>query len=306
MLVALIINGTKPTHLPALHEQVARLRGLGHEVRPSVTFEQGDARRMAREGAEGGAELVLAAGGDGTINEVANGLHDFLAAGGGESPRLGIVPMGTANDLANAIGIPGDIAEAVEVALGGTERRVNIATVNDRCFLNVSTGGVGAEATKEAPQSGKKLLGPLAYAITGVKKLMALEALQGRFWNADGVIYEGPFLLFAVGNSERAGGGNLLTPHADPTDHLLDLCVVKEVSKVEFAKLLPALRAGEHLDDPAVLYLQARAFTLEAAEDLAVNADGEPLTACRKFEYGVSPHTIPVLVPATEESSSAR
>ena len=78
MLICLIANGTKPAHLPALREQVERLRELGHEVRPSVTFERGDARRMAREGAEGGAELVLAAGGDGTINEVVNGLHDFL------------------------------------------------------------------------------------------------------------------------------------------------------------------------------------------------------------------------------------
>jgi diacylglycerol kinase (ATP) len=214
--------------------------------------------------------------------------------------------MGTANDFANAIGIPGDIEEGVEVALSGRVRHVNIATVNDRCFLNVSTGGVGAEATKEAPQSGKKLLGPLAYAITGVKKLVGLEALQGRFSNGDGSIYEGPFLLFAVGNSERAGGGNLLTPRADPTDHLLDLCIVKEVSKVEFTKLLPALRSGEHLDDPAVLYLQARGFTVEADQDLAVNADGEPLAQCRKFQYGVSPHTIPVLVPGTAESSSPK
>jgi diacylglycerol kinase (ATP) len=293
--ISLIINGNKPAHQPALREQVERLRSLGHEVRPCVTFEDGDAMRMAGEGAAWGAELVLAAGGDGTVNGVANGLHEFAKARGGAVPRMGIIPMGTANDLANALEIPGEIPEAVEVALSGSARPVAIGTVNDRCFLNVSTGGVGAQATHEAPQESKRLLGPLAYAVTGVKKLIGLEAVHGRFSGPAGLIYDGPFLLYAVGNSERTGGGNLLTPHADPTDPFLDLCIVKEVSRLEFTKLLPALRSGEHLDDPAVLYVKASGFTVDAAEDLAVNADGEALPLSRSYRYAVSPYRLPIL-----------
>jgi diacylglycerol kinase (ATP) len=304
--ILLIINGNKPEHQPALREQVERLRALGHEVRPCVTFEDGDARRMAEEGAAWGAELVLAAGGDGTINGVANGLHDFAKTGAAEIPRLGIVPMGTANDLANALEIPGDIAEAVTVALEGTAWPVAIATVNCHCFLNVSSGGIGAQATHDAPQESKRLLGPLAYAVTGVKKLIGLEAMHGGFSSAAGVIYDGPFLLYAVGNSVRTGGGNLLTPHADPTDPFLDLCIVKEVSRLEFTKLLPALRSGEHLDDPAVLYVKAAGFTVEAREEVAVNADGEPLPPSRSYQYELSRFRLPVVTRAAPQVSAGR
>jgi diacylglycerol kinase (ATP) len=297
MRIVLITNGNRPTHLQALREQVDRLRSQGHEVRPFVTFEPGDARRMAMEGAAW-AEVVLAAGGDGSINEVANGLHDFVMTDAGPMPRLGIIPLGTANDLANALEIPGDIAEAVDVGVEGTPRRIAVATVNDRCFLNVSTGGVGAEATHEAPAEGKRLLGTFAYALTGVKKLIGLEALHGRFSTPDGPIYEGPFLLYAVGNSERTGGGNLLTPHADPSDHFLDLCVVKEVSRFEFTKLLPSLRSGQHLDDPAVIYVRSERFVVDSMEPLAVNADGEPLPAGVRYDYSVSDCWLEVLTPA--------
>lgn len=302
MQIALVINGSKSPQLQALRDQVERLRRCGHEVQPFVTFEPGDARRMARDGASDGAELVLAAGGDGTVNEVANGLNDFLGGRADAFPRLGIIPVGTANDFANALGLPQEVGAAIDVAVGGVPRRLNVARVNDRCFLNVSTGGFGAQATKGAPAEGKRLLGTLAYALTGARELMAMEPCEGSFSTDDRVVYEGPFVLFAVGNTERTGGGNLLTPRADPADHLLDLCVVKEVSKMEFTGLLRALRSGQHLDDPAVVYVQAERFLVRSDADLDVNADGEPVEASRTFEYALAGYRLPVMVPAGTET----
>jgi diacylglycerol kinase (ATP) len=254
---------------------------------------------MAREAAERGSDLVIAAGGDGTINEVVNGLHDWLRGEDGHegaAPRLGIIPLGTANDFAGALGIPGEVAAAVEIAVHGDELAVDVGIVQDRCFLNVSTGGFGAEATEEASAEVKRALGPLAYLVTGVKKFVSLEPLEARVTAGDEVIADGRFLLFAVGNCRRTGGGNWLTPEADLTDGLLDLCLVREMSRVDFLRLLPDLRAGNHVDNANVIYRQLAQIAVESEAELSVNADGEPLSG-RRFVYRVSDHRLRVRVP---------
>jgi diacylglycerol kinase (ATP) len=302
--IALIVNAKSPEVVEDLRAEVNRLREQDHEVWPRLTFEAGDASRFARELAAEGAELIVAAGGDGTINEVVNGIHEHLSRRGRRkdgakppaAPRLGIVPLGTANDLARNLGVPETLREAFEVAVRGTSLAMDVGLVNDRCFLNVSTGGFGAEATGEAPAAAKRALGTLAYLIEGVRRFAALEPSAARF-AADGeVLHEGPFLLFAVGNARRTGGGTELTPHAEVGDDLLDVCVVRELSRVEFLALLPDLRSGEHLEHPAVIYRQVAELEVDAEVKLHVNADGEPLHECR-FRYRVSPHRLGVMVP---------
>jgi diacylglycerol kinase (ATP) len=301
-----IINESDQARLQELREAIEALRTAGNEVRPRITFEAGDARWMAREACEAGCDLVIAAGGDGTINEVVNGLHDWLRSREGSertAPRLGIVPLGTANDFAGALGIPGDVPAAMEVAVKGRELAVDVGMVEDRCFVNVSTGGFGAEATEEASNEAKRVLGPIAYLITGVRKFATLQPLTARVTSGAGTIAEGHFLLFAVGNCRRTGGGNFLTPEADPTDGLLDLCLVEEMSRVEFLRILPQLRAGEHIDHPQVVYRQLPEITLESEEELSVNADGEPLSG-RRFSYSVSPYRVRVMVSEKSESEA--
>ena len=298
MRATLIINAEQNV-VESIREPIGRLRDAGHVIEPRLTFEQGDARRMARDGAERGCDVVIAAGGDGTINEVVNGLHDYLSecGNGARSPRLGIVPLGTANDFASALSIPSAVDEALELALSGEVVHADIGVVNDRCFVNVSTGGFGAEATEEAPDEIKRALGSVAYLLTGAKKFAMLEPSEARFVD-DALIYEGPFLIFAVGNSWRTGGGNRLTPQAEVTDGMLDLCVVTEMSRMDFMRLLPDLRNGSHVDHPGVIYKKVRHVLIESPEELSVNADGEPLNA-RRLEYRMSRHRIPIVVPAS-------
>jgi len=296
--ITLVINPSSQDAVEALRAVVEELRGEGHEVAPRLTFEKGDGRRLAHEAAEAGFDLVIAAGGDGTINEVANGLHEHLASRGddaGGGPRLGIVPLGTANDLAGALGVPTDPQEAVRAAVRGRPVPLDVGTVNGECFVNVSTGGVGAEATEEASDEAKRRLGTMAYFLTGVKKLVSLDMPTARFSGGD-LQYEGPFLVFAVGNSGRTGGGNWLTPRADIADRLLDVCIVREVPRTELLGLLPELRAGEHLDHPAVLYRQVRELRVESDEELSVNVDGEPLGG-KVLHYAVSPHRLLLSLP---------
>lgn len=276
--------------LEIMRQEVARLRERGHEVWPRLTFEEGDAVRFARSAAESGADLVIAAGGDGTINGVVNGL-----VGAGWSGRLGIVPLGTANDFALGMELPQMIPEAFEVAVDGNRREVDVARLNDRYFVNVSTGGFGATATEETPSDRKRLLGPWAYVITGVRKFSELRASQARFSTREGEAYSGDVLLFAVGNAKRTGGGSMLTPRAEFGDGKLDVMIVPGMPRMDFLALLPDLRAGTHVDNPDVLYFQTEELEVTAEEDLSVNVDGEPVTG-HQFRYTLADEQLTLMV----------
>jgi lipid kinase YegS len=293
--ISLVISASDSATVDSLRPHVQHLRDAGHQLSVHLPFESVDACRFARDTVLEGCDLVIAAGGDGTIHHVANGLHASLTESG-VAPPLGIVPLGTGNDLAGALGFPTDPAAAIRLALEGEPTPVDVGRLNGEAFLNVSTGGVGAEATEEAPDEVKRVLGRLAYLVTGLKKFAQLDPSRARFMAPDGEVYNGPFLIFAVGNGTRTGGGNFVTPQADMADGLLDLCIVKEISRVELLKLLPNLRAGTHLDHPAVVYRKASEIIVEPEAKLSVNADGEPQQG-ERYVYGISPHKLRLMLP---------
>lgn len=289
MDIELIINTADADALQRLRERTSELRGRRHHVQARITFQAGDATEFARQAVSRGADLVICAGGDGTLNEVVNGiLPPPGAAPSGVQPRLGIVPLGTGNDFAAFAGIPNDLDEAFAAAVGGSEREVDVAMLNGRYFLNVSSGGLGAEATEETSSRAKRLLGSAAYLVTGVRTFGSLEPSHGRFVSGSEVLYDGAFLFFAVGNGGRAGGGNRITPEADLTDGLLDLCVVSEMSRRELLRILPELRAGDHVENEHVTYRRVADLEIQPMGELAVNVDGEPVDAST-LRYSVAP-----------------
>jgi YegS/Rv2252/BmrU family lipid kinase len=274
-----------------LRALVKRLRSDGVRVSARVTFEEGDARRFAATFARHSYDLVIAAGGDGTINEVVNGL-----ARAKHQPRLGILPFGTANDFAAGLDLPEDVADALRIAIDGTPRQVDVGEVNRRCFINVSTGGFGAEATEDAPAGAKRLLGGFAYVLTGAKKLVELEPYQARFAVDGKTVHDGDFVFFAVGNAETTGGGTRVTPRAEVRDGSLDLVIVGDVSRLDFLSLLPDLRKGTHLESPDVLYFRASTIDVDASRSLPVNVDGEPMRA-RSFRYRLLDRPLTIMTP---------
>jgi lipid kinase YegS len=306
--VSIILNPPSIEAVEAIRACIEKLREAGHTVHPRLTFEGGDASRFAWKAADRGADLVVAAGGDGTINEVVNGLYEWADEHeGGEHrlPRLGIIPMGTANDLAGGLGIPsGDPEAAMAIAMAGTAYDVDVARVNGRYFLNVSTGGAGAEATEEASDELKRILGPVAYLITGVRKFVQLKVSRARFTSRGEVLHDGDFLIFAVGNARRTGGGNFITAEADMEDRLLDACIVESMTHLEAARIAPKIRAGNHVDNPHVTYRKVAEMVVESDDDLTVNADGEPMTA-RRFEYGIAPYRLTLMVPHPKPEEGA-
>src|SRR6185312_8741401 len=188
--IALVIHGARADR-PDVRHLVNWVREKGHFVEPLLTFDAGDAAALAADAARRGADVVAAAGGDGTVNGVVNGLDGY-------DVPLGIIPVGTANDFARQVGIPADADHAMDVILQRKPRRFDTAALNGRRFLNVSTGGVGAEATAETPPEVKESLGPLAYAISGMRKFADFKPSSARF-AGDGFNYDGQFLMFAVG-----------------------------------------------------------------------------------------------------------
>ncbi len=254
--------------------RVAGERKISIELR--IATAESDGAKLAREGVAAGCDAVIAAGGDGTVNAVVNGLA-------GSAIPLAIVPLGTANDFARQTGIPETAAEALEMMLETEPVVIDVASLNGRYFLNVSTGGIGAETTAETSGELKAALGPLAYAVTGVRKLAELEPMPLRV-SYPGREIECDALLFAVGNGRATGGGNLLTPHASLNDGLLDICIVESMPVTSLLPLLLKLRAGEHPDESGVIYFKAEHLTMTSPREISVNVDGEPMRESR-LEY---------------------
>jgi lipid kinase YegS len=283
-----VIHGAR-AELPAVRRLIDSARDAGHTVIPRITWTRGDATNFAYHGASEGVDAVVALGGDGTVNEVVNGLasHDV---------PLGIIPLGTANDFARQVGIPLDPDAAMRLVLERSPMRIDVGELNGRRFLNVSTAGIGAEATAETPPEAKEALGALAYAITGARKLAELQPIAARI-TGPGFELETTFLVLAVGNGRSTGGGTLLTPGASLTDGLLDLCVVEARPRREFARLALRFRKGTHVGRAGVHYVQLPSIRVVAERPISVNVDGEP-TEVTTLNYEARPGALRVHVPA--------
>jgi diacylglycerol kinase (ATP) len=254
-----------------------------------LTTGPGDAREAARDAALLGYEHVFVAGGDGTLNEVINGLGSVDGALG--ATTLGLLPMGTGNDFAAALGLPDDSASACDAILTGLRKPVDVGRVNDRLFINVSAGGFIADVSEAVDPQLKSLAGRFAYLIGGARALLQAEpfacTIDGRTLSC---------LLFAVCNAPMIGGGRLIAPEASPDDGTFDVCLVSAMELLEFVGLLRRVANGTHVTDDRVVYFHTPSVTLEFDRELNVNADGE-VFAATKCEYTLLPHAIAVLVP---------
>jgi lipid kinase YegS len=282
-----VIHGAR-AELPAVRRLIDVVRAAGHTVTPRITWSRGDAVNFVLEAARDGVDAVVALGGDGTVNEALNGLsrHDV---------PLGIIPLGTANDFARQTGIPLDPDAALELILRDDPVRIDSGELNGRRFLNVSTAGIGAEATAATPADAKDALGALAYAITGARKLIDLEPIKARF-SAPGLEMESIFLVLAVGNGRATGGGTLLTPKASLTDGLLDVCIVDARPRRDLARLALRFRKGQHVGRPGVHYHQLPSLRVIAERPIIVNVDGEPTTVTT-LDYRARPSDLRVYIP---------
>ena len=220
-----------------------------------IPWNKKDKPRVVAEALADGATRIVAGGGDGTVNAVVHAL-----VGKGEKPpraTLGILPLGTANDFARGCGLPvEDLARCLEIACTAPARKIDVGRANSRNFINVTSGGFGAEITATTPVEMKKVLGGGAYTLMGLVKAFNLEPHQGRLLVPGEEPVEGSMLVMAVGNNRLAGGGFEVAPQASLDDGLLDLAIVRGVALADMARLAGELKTPENPDNQC-LYLPA-------------------------------------------------
>ena len=277
----LILNG-KSAGDDAVREAVSALRDSGVRLDVRVTWEGGDAERYVAEAIADGVDTVIAGGGDGTLSEVATTLaHRDESAEA--LPALALLPLGTANDFASACGIPADPEAALRLVRDGAAVPMDLlkldANGQAHWAANLASGGFGTEVTTETHEGLKKLLGGLAYVVTGLSKLGRIEPQRARL-RGPGFAWEGEFIALGIGNGRQAGGGQALCPDALIDDGLLDVTVVPPLQGELLATVGTALAAGKDaaLDGVAVRR-QLSWIEIEAPQTLTLNLDGEPVQA---------------------------
>jgi diacylglycerol kinase (ATP) len=260
--------------------QSARLHDLVRdrpEVRLLETERAGHARALAVEALEAGFELVVAAGGDGTINEVVQGLGSDLTRA-----RLGLMPLGTGNDLARTLGIPTDPAEAFALLEQGRERRVDLVRVESagqmRYCMNVAAGGFSGQVDEALTDEMKSTWGPLAYVRGAVAVLPDVSGYQTTIAWDDEDFEQLHALNVIVANGRTCAGGIKVASGADMEDGLMDVVIVKYASLLDLAGIAALLLAGDYLASEQVILRRARRVRVASTPGMWFNVDGELFT----------------------------
>lgn len=254
-----------------------QLDAIGSQCALKATAAPGDARRLAAEAVGEGFDLIVAAGGDGTVNETLNGLGD--AADGFERARLGVLPLGTINVFARELGIPLRINRAWEILQRGHETRIDLPRVEyleegvrrQRYFVQLAGAGWDARAIELVDWSHKKKIGPLAYVIAGWKALR--ERRTQVTAHTGGQSVTGEFVL--VGNGRFYGGPVKIFPRADLRNGRLEICVFPHFNWWTLIRCAPGLLARRQLPMSLVENFQAAKFDLAGEPRTAFELDGE-------------------------------
>ncbi len=290
--LCLVVNG-KAAGDPALRDAVNELRRQGHRLDVEVTWESGDAARLAASAVEQGADVVVAAGGDGTLSEV---VHGIVSMEKPPNTAVAVVPYGTANDFATCCGIAkGNPLAALQLAAQGIIHRIDVGKINDRHFINVASGGFGAQVTAQTPLPMKKALGGAAYSLMGLITAARMTPYEGTLITPEGEERHS-MLLMAVGNGQLAGGGYAVAPKALLDDGLLDAVAVLDAGPADFPTLLAELMDLEAPDNRFVVYRQLARFRIESERPLHMNLDGEPMQQ-RVYDFAVLPRRLPFVLP---------
>lgn len=259
--------------------RVLKDRGIEYDL--VLTRQAGHGQELAEKASSEGWPVVVAVGGDGTMNEVLNGIMV-----GNRATALGVMPTGTGNDLARTLGIPLDFAGAVDRLLAGQSRTIDVGRDNDGFFSIVCGLGFAADVmhhvnTHHAPW----LRGPLAIAAGVISVVNTLHPTRFRV-EIDGKSWDSDLVAVFVLNTRFTGGGMMVSPQAAPDDGLLDVVLIRKISRLALLGLLPKVYSGKHLGHPCVEIYHARrvSFTPDPDVRMIKMFDGNiqgmaPLTA---------------------------
>ena len=291
--LCVILNGGKVSR-ERLEAAVTAVCRRGHTIDVRVTGQAAGAATLARQAVEDGIDVVVAGGGDGTVNEVVNGL---FAASAEPGVTMAVLPLGTANDFARSCGIlPGDPVEALLLAAGAEPTEIDVGRVNQRYFLNAVICGLGAAATFRTSELMKRRLGGAAYRVAGMLSAFRPAAYPVRLWTSDGV-EERSVAMIAVANGRWAGGVRI-APRAKLSDGMFDLLSVPAFSVAKFPALLADIRAMAYRVPTFIRYQQCEWVEIEALGALPISPDGERFCAS-ELSISILKRRLPFALPPT-------
>jgi diacylglycerol kinase (ATP) len=280
---------------------------LGHtaaRARLLETREPGHAERLAAAATDLGHDRVVAVGGDGTVQEVLNGLMKAGVGPDGGPPAFGLVPGGSGNDLARSLGLPLTPMEALTVALGEHTRPLDLgrATHDGQNRYFASVGGTGFDAQVAFTMSGKRQRwqrGRAGYFLSTLNELRRFKnpALSLRVaTDAGSREVDGRFLFVAFANGPYYGGGMQICPEASLSDGLLDVCLVGDIGRLGALRELPGIYRAAHVDHPLVEIIKVRELRIEGDSETRVHLDGEPFGRL-PVDIGVQAAAVAVAAP---------
>lgn len=249
------------------------LERAGYETSAyATTPEPNSAKNEAERAAKAGFNLIVAAGGDGTINEVVNGIAPLK-----HRPKLGIIPAGTTNDYARALKIPReDPIGAAKVIAKGQTVKMDIGEAGKNWFVNIAAGGLLTELTYGVPSQVKSLFGYLAYLVKGAELLPQIKPIKMHL-EYDGGTYDGKASMFFLALTNSIGGFEQIVPDASLDDGKFTLIVVKTSNLIEILQLITmVLNGGKHVNDPRILYVKTSKLVAKPVDEkMMINVDGE-------------------------------
>ena len=260
--------------------------GIGCDVvRPETPSALAEAIRDRR----GDVDAVAVAGGDGTMNAAARALIETHLP-------LGVLPTGTANDLARTLGLPTDLAAAADVIAAGGVAPIDLGEVNGHPFFNVASLGLSAELARRLTSEDKRRFGRLSYTVAAIRTLIAARPFKAEIVEEGGTRAHVRTLQVAVGNGRYYGGGNVVVDGASIDDGHLDLYSLELKAVWKLALLLPSFRSGRHGLWREVRTARGTRFSIATRKHRPVNTDGE-LTTFTPAEFRILPRAIRVFVP---------
>ncbi|MFW2440357.1 MAG: lipid kinase YegS [Arenicellales bacterium] len=289
MDIRILLNGKK-AGLETVRSAIFKARETGNvEVR--VTWEAGDVQRLVREACQDGCQRLVAGGGDGTVNEVADAI---LQMDEDQRPEIAVMPLGTANDFATGCTIPSDPLLALQLAQTGKARSVDAVKANEYCFINVASGGFGAQVTANTPVALKNFLGGGAYTLSGLVQAVNFSPFHGEI-RLPGEAFKSDVIFGAVCNGRQAGGGQQLAPQAMIDDGLLDIVGLKHFPAEALTQVVEELlspdKNGEYVNRYRVPWTE-----WESDVEMPINLDGEPISS-KKVRFEVLPGSIKLILP---------
>lgn len=270
-------------------ESFCRGRGLRYELQ--LTHAPGEATRLARSVAKSGT-VVVAVGGDGTVNEVANGLV-------GTGATLGLLPTGSGNDFSNLLRIPHQVDRALRVLVEGTSRLVDLGTVNGKLhFINAASIGFDAAVADGMRRYAAVSRGFVAYLLSALTQLLRYQFCRAVVTVDGREAFAGEFFFAAVCNGTTYGGGFRVAPEARIDDGLFTVCIVERTTRWYALTHIPKFISGRHISLPPVHMLTGREVVVRTTAPVAIQLDGEVQPASTDFTVKIRHQHLSVLMPS--------